>query len=77
MSGGSFKGSTRTVQGTSLQMCIRITDNHVSGGSFKGSTKTVQGTSLQLCIKVTTCLEDPLREVLGQYKGHPLKYVLG
>ena len=49
----------------------------MSGGSFKGSDRTVQGTSFQLCIRVTMCPEDPLKEVLGQYKGHPFNYVLG
>ena len=27
--------------------------------------------------RLSLCLEDPLKEVLGQYKGYPLNNVLG
>ena len=53
------------------------TGNLVSGGSFHGSTGTVQGISFEQCIRVTMCPEDPLKEVLRQYKGHPFNYLLG
>ena len=74
MSGGSFKGSTRTVQGTSLQLCIRLT--MCSEDPLKELLGQYKGYQ---CFRVTMCLEYPLWEVyvLGQYKGHPLNNVLG
>ena len=40
---------------------------------FKGIPLRDQRTSFEQCIRVNMCLEDPLKDILGKYKGYPFK----